>query len=238
MRRLNVGSLMRGHKRTSRRALMAAALTLGLVGLPGCLVGSLVGGMAASAHRQGSTMVYADYVGLSNKSFAVVVAADRVIESEYPGLTATMMKRMNSMIAEAHAQLPDGAIAAPNVDRMLRVLYNNPQWIAMPREDVAAMLGVDRLIVVDLAVYRLNEPGNAHLWDGVAAGTVSVIEADGPSPEDAAYEKAISVAYPDGQGFMVTELPRSMVNTELSRRFSERVAWLFYDHEEANAITY
>ncbi|MBX3323384.1 MAG: hypothetical protein KF757_10370 [Phycisphaeraceae bacterium] len=211
---------------------------LTLLAVPGCMVGTLVGGMAASAKRHGDHMVYTDYEGLSNKSFAAVVVADRVIEAEYAGLTATMMQRINNMIAEAHAQLPDGAIAAPNVDRMLRVLYANPRWVAMPRQDVAKMLGVDRLIVVDLAVYRLHEPGNVHIWDGVAAGTVSVFEADGPMPDDAVYEKAITVTFPDGRGFMTTDLRFDVVNTELSRRFSNRVAWLFFDHKEPNEIKY
>jgi hypothetical protein len=202
------------------------------------MVGTLVGGMAESARRHGSHDVYADYEGLSNKSFAVVVATDRLIEAEFPGLSAMMMTRINNMIADAHAKMPDGAIAAPHVERLLKTLYSKPQWVAMPRDDVAKMLGVDRLIVVDLAMYRLHEPGNVHLWDGVAAGSVSVYESDGPLADDAAYERAVTVTFPDTQGFMVTDLQFEVVNTELSRRFSERVAWLFFDHKEPNEIKY
>ncbi|RMH12144.1 MAG: hypothetical protein D6695_07550 [Planctomycetota bacterium] len=206
--------------------------------LPGCALGTLIGGMAASARRHGSHTVYAEYEGLKGKSFAVVVAADRVIDAEHAGLTTRLMERINNSIARAHAQMPDGAVAAPRVDRLLKVLYNNPQWTALPRKDVADMLGVDRLIVVDLAVYRLHEPGNAHLWNGVAAGSVSVIEADSPVPDEAVFERAITVSFPDGTGYSVNDIPYEAVNTELSNRFANRVAWLFFDHEEPNEIKY
>lgn len=206
--------------------------------IPGCVAAALVGGMAESARRQGSHTVYAEYEGLKGKTFAVVVAADRSIESQYPGLTAKLMDRINTMISNAHAQMPDGATAGPRVDRLLRVLYNHPQWPALPRKDVADLLGVERLIVVDLAAYRLNEPGNAHLWDGAAAGTVSVIEADSTVPDEPVFERAISVTFPDTTGVMVTDMARQVVHTEVSNRFGNRVAWLFFDHEEANEIKY
>lgn len=230
------GQRVRGRLGPSR---LVVALTLGLLCVgPGCAIATLIGGMASSAKRQGSHTVYTEYEGLKGKSFAVVVASDRAIEAEHPGLSAKLMERANALIARAHAQMPDGATAAPRIDRLLRVLYNNPQWPALPRKDVADLLGVDRLIVVDLSVYRLHEPGNAHLWNGVAAGTVSVIEADSSVPDEAVFERAISVSYPDSSGFMVTDLPYEAVNTELSNRFGNRVAWLFFDHEEANEIKY
>lgn len=218
---------------------------VGMVGLGaacivlcGCAIGMIAGGMAESARRAGSHDVYAEYEGLKGKSFAAVVAVDRAIESESPGLAARLTGRINILISDAHAQMPDGATAGPRVDRLLKVLYNNPSWVAMPRSDVAEILGVDRLIVVDLAAYRLHEPGNQYVWSGMAGGTVSVYETDGPLPDDAAYEKSIAVTFPDGDGYMVTDYPFEAVNTELSNRFANRVAWLFFQHKEPNEISY
>jgi hypothetical protein len=224
--------------KVTMRMLTGLGLILSLTILSGCAIGMIVGGMADSAKRAGSHMVYAEYEGLNGKSFAVVVAVDRVIEGESPGLSSRLTGRINTMIAAAHSKMPEGATAAPRVDRLLKTLYNNPSWVAMSRGDVADMLGVDRLIVVDVAAYRLHDPGNSYIWSGVAAGTVSVYEADGPLPDDAAFEKAISVSFPDGTGYMVTDLPFDAVNTELSNRFANRVAWLFFDHEEPNEIKY
>lgn len=224
-------------RRAGKRVLLTLAACV-IVGAPGCVAAALVGGMARSAQRQGSHEVYAEYEGLKGKTFAAVVATDRSIEAQYPGLSARLMARINGMISEAHAAMPDGATAGPRVDRMLRVLYNHPEWPALPREDVAKLLGVERLIIVDLSVYRLNEPGNAHLWDGTAAGTVSVIEADSTVPSEAVFERAINVTFPDSTGYMVTDIARDVVHTELSNRFANRAAWLFFDHKEKNEMEY
>ncbi len=220
------------------RVVIASGLVMTGSAMSGCAAAAFVGGMARSAQRTGSHEVYAEYDGLKGKSFAVVVAVDRSIESESPGLSARLTGRINTLIANAHAKMPDGAAAAPRVDRLMQILYNNPSWVAMSRSEVASMLGVERLIVVDLAAYRLHEPGNSYVWDGAAAGTVSVYESDGPLPDDAAYERAISVTYPDGSGYMVTDIAYEAVNTELSNRFADRVAWKFFDHKEANEIKY
>lgn len=227
----------RGAQSRGRGLLLVTLIALSCA-IPGCVAAALVGGMAESARRQGSHTVYAEYEGLKGKTFAVVVAADRSIESQYPGLSTKLMDRINTMISNAHAKMPDGATAGPRVDRLLRVLYNHPEWPALPRKDVADLLGVERLIVVDLAAYRLHEPGNSHLWDGAAAGTVSVIEADSTVPDEPIFEQSISVTFPDSTGVMVTDQAREVVHTELSNRFGNRVAWLFFDHEEPNEIKY
>jgi hypothetical protein len=225
-------------RQATTRTVAVLGLALASAALSGCAIASLVGGMAESARRTGSHQVYTEYDGLKGKSFAVVVAVDRAIESEAPGLSSRLTGRINILISNAHAAMEDGATAAPRVDRLLKLLYNNPSWVAMPRSEVADMLGVERLIVVDVAAYRLHEPGNQYVWAGVAAGTVSVYESDGPLPDDAAFEKAISVSFPDGSGYMVTDMPFEAVNTELSNRFANRVAWLFFDHQEPNEMNY
>jgi hypothetical protein len=37
---------------------------------------------------------------------------------------------------------------------------------------------------------------------------------------------------------MRTEIPESAVNTELANCLTNRIAWLFYTHEEPNIIPY
>ncbi len=125
----------------------------------------------------------------------------------------------------------------PSVD-LLNVLYETPQWPAMPPGDVAKMLGVERLIMIELYEYQLHEPGNRYVWDGVAAGAVTVYEADSGIPDDPIFEQAIRVSFPDGTGYMESDIAQSGVTSELSRRFINRSAWLFYDHEEPNTIAY
>jgi hypothetical protein len=50
--------------------------------------------------------------------------------------------------------------------------------------------------------------------------------------DDFTFNKGVSVKFPDQSGFTQNDIPRAGVNTELTRRLTERSAWLFYTHEE------
>lgn len=221
--------------RTRREALrVSAMLALALAGSGGgCAVGALVGGMADSAHRAGSHDVEAEYTELQGRSFAAVVAADRATQARFSTLAAELTGRINTRIAEAA-----GASGWVPPDQIVAYLNNNPSWPAWPRDRLIEEFGVDRLIVIDLAEFRLYEVGNQHLWDGLAHGTVSVFEADSASPDFEAFAREIRVAFPDQPGYGPGELPEAAVATELLRRFVDRTVWLFHDHEEPNVIPY
>jgi hypothetical protein len=212
--------------------LLAASAAV-LACLPGCIVGAAVGGMMESAHRTGSHEVDAEYLGIAGKSFTVVCTADRLIQSDQPGLVARVIQRTNDRIIQN--ALPSHAI--PSAD-LLTVLYNTPHWPAMTRGEVATLLEVQVLIVVEIIDYRLHEPGNQYIWDGSASCLVSVYESESGLPDDPVFEQAIRVSFPDSTGYMRTEIPESAVTTELSNRLINRVAWLFYNHEESNVIPY
>jgi hypothetical protein len=222
--------IRRGQPGGGRRA--ARWLALGLLasvpaGLGGCFAGELAGGMIESYRRSSTKTVPAEYTGLSGKSYAVVVSADRMIQADHPEVVA----RLTVDIAE---RLKDrvGATGYVPGQSVLAWQFNQPRWVTMTHEQVAKSLGVERLIVVELTEYRLNDPGNEYVWQGVAAGTVAVVEVDGDYPEEFAFQKALRLRFPDKDGFGPADLPRAAVNTELTRRFVDRATWLFFDHEE------
>ncbi|GJM18272.1 MAG: hypothetical protein DHS20C14_04850 [Phycisphaeraceae bacterium] len=228
---MNPASLMTN--RPARLALLGACALVTLTAMPGCVIGTLVGGMARSAERFGDHEVLAEYTGLQGKSFTVVTSADRVIEAGEPGLSARIMKRVNDRLMVAAG----GSHGIPSRD-LLAVLYNTPQWHAMPPGEVAEMLGVERLVWIELAEYRLTEPGNRHVWDGLARATVLVYAADSGIPDEPIYEKVVQVRFPDSPGYMEADIPGSAVTTELSNRLVNRAAWLFFDHREPNELAY
>ncbi|MEZ6242859.1 MAG: hypothetical protein R3B57_07420 [Phycisphaerales bacterium] len=223
-------------RRLTTRVLLAALALSTLGALGGCIVGAAIGGMAESYRRTGKHKVEAEYQGLRGKSYAVVVTADRLVQAQNPGLIGRVTTVVNDRLAH-----PDNNVGAsayiPSQD-LLNVLYETPQWPAMARGEVAKLLGVQRLIVIELTEYHLHEPGNQYVWEGAAAGSVSVYESDSGLPDDPIYDKAIRVTFPDGTGYMSTEMSQATVTSELSRRFINRCAWLFYDHEEENVIPY
>ncbi len=217
----------------ARSIALALIGTLGVLSAPGCIIPAAIGGMAESYHRTGKSTIPAEYTGISGKSFAVVVTGSRMIESDHPGLTARMIQRINDrLIANANP-----SYAIPSGD-LLTVLYNAPQWPAMTRGEVGEMLGVERLVVVEIIDYSLHEPGNQYLWDGVTTALVQVFETDSAMPDDPVFEKSIRITFPDSKGFLRTDIPEAAVTSELSNRLVNRVAWLFYEHEESNSIPY
>ena len=232
---------MNTHRTLRPNSIKARCLWIGILGLSlgtisqmsGCFIGTAIGGMAESVHRTKSHEVEAEYDGISGKSFAVVVSSDRLIEANNPGISARLTQRVNDRLI----QNANPSYAIPSQD-LLTVLYNTPQWPALPRGEVAEMLGVERLIVFELTEYRLNEPGNKYIWDGSASGIVTVYESDSGFPDDPIFEKAIRVQFPDSRGYMRTEIPESAVTTELANRLTNRISWLFYLHEESNIIPY
>lgn len=215
------------------RAALGTIAALTIIAIPGCIIPAAIGGMAESYQRTGTTQIEAEYTGLGGKSFAVVATGSRMMESEHPGLTARLIQRINERLA-----VNAGASHFIPSNDLLTVLYNTPQWPAMTRGEVGEMLEVERLIVVEIIDYTLHEPGNQYIWEGVASVLVSVYETDSGLPDDPIFEKAIRVTFPDTSGFMRTDIPEAAVTSELSNRVVNRVAWLFYDHEEANIIPY
>lgn len=202
----------------------AAAMVASPAILGGC---TLAGGMIESYRQKSTRPVPAEYVGLSGKSIAVVVSADRSIEADFPGLTSTLIERINQ-------RLIDNASPSHYFQgrELVHYLTNNPQLLFRPRSELAQDLGVERLIVIELQEFRLNDPGNQYLWDGVAVGRVSVVEADGPLPDDYAFVRRIAVTFPDQKGIGPDQYGRDVVSSALLVRFIDRASWPFYEHQE------
>jgi hypothetical protein len=210
------------------RLLGVGVCLFGALSSGGCVVGALIGGMAQSYKETASHSVEAEYLGLQDKSFAVVVAADRSIEADFPGLVAEITRRIDERLA-ANA---NASGHVPHVD-VLGYIYNNPGWAAKTREELAEALGnPQRIVFLDFNEFRLNDPGNGYLWDGLAAGTIGVYELDGVLPEEFAFERAIRVKFPDKTGQGPTDFSRDQVVGVLLKRFIDRTTWLFYTHEE------
>jgi len=219
--------------RTFARTALAVAAAACTMCAGGCEIGMFVGMMAESAHEAGSTRIPAEYTGLNGHSFAVVVDTDRAIRADHPGVVGRLTERINADLVEntdATGHIP--------TTRLLSVLYNNPQWRALSRGELGKRLGVDRLVVVDLNEYRLTDIGNRYVWDGFASATVEAYEIDTGYADEPVYDKVISVHFPDTDGVLRSRYDESFVNSALARRLANRAAWLFFDHDEPNSITY
>jgi hypothetical protein len=212
------------------RAIALVFLSIAIGMLQGCAGLGFIGAMSESYKRSSKRWVEAEYTGLEEKSWAVAVSASRGIQGEFPDVVPWMTHKSAERLVANQAII--GASSYVPADKVLRYQYENPRWVAMPKGELARALGVQRLIFVELVEYRLSEPGNQYLWAGLATGTVNVYEADGPAPDEIAFQKPIRVGFPDKLGFGPGDIHASVVATALGTRFLDRVTWLFYRHEE------
>jgi hypothetical protein len=215
-----------------RRLPLGLALILPVVAVlaQGCNILGFGGAMIESYRRSSTKTVAAEYKGLQGKNWAVVVIADRSIQAELPDIVPWMTGKICERLTKEQPKIIAAGMVPP--ERVLRYQYDHPSWISMPHEELAKALTVDRLIVVEIIEYRLNDPGNQYLWSGLAAGTVGVVETESATPDEFAFEKSIRVKFPDEDNYGPTDFDRPTVATRLGGRFLDRVTWLFYSHEE------
>lgn len=202
----------------------------------GCTLIAWTAVAAETAKEQRIITVEAEYTGLADHSFALIVSADRVLLAEHPYVVQRLTVAMNERLrAESEA---NGYVPPLN---LLTYIYNNPRWVARPLGEVAKDIGVDRLILVELRDYRLTEPGNQYIWDGSIFATVGVIEPDSLAPDEFVFTKTVRIQYPETDKNYTSDdegLSGEIVQTILESRFVDRVTWLFYDHEERNKMDY
>ncbi|MEO1585013.1 MAG: hypothetical protein AAFR96_10650 [Planctomycetota bacterium] len=210
---------------------ITAAIVLGAAS--GCELVAFPFFAANEIRKRGTHIEPAAYSGLDEQNFAVLVSGDRSLHATYPGVIAQITQ-------EAAERLKSETLASGYVpaQSMLRYQYENPGWSSKAFSEVATDLGVDRLVVVDMQEFRLNDPGNRFLYDGVAAATVAVVETDGLSPDDIAFEFFVNVTFPDSGGFGPEDFTDQQVASVLLARFLDRVTWPFYDAEVPNELNY
>ncbi|MCC5786988.1 MAG: hypothetical protein JJU33_09840 [Phycisphaerales bacterium] len=219
--------------RLGRLCALAAAGSMLIAGT-GCQIFGVAGVVAKAIDDATPKKVYAEYTGLQGKTFAVVVAASQMVQSEFPALVPELTSRVTANLAENA-----GAAGFVPAEQVVLFQKQNPRWALMDREELGKALGgVDRVVFIELDEFRLREPGNRYLWDGQASGMIAVIEADGPLAGEYRYQRMIRVGFPDSSGFSQDDFGAGAVASALVSRFSRRAAWMFYDHEEAKDLTF
>ncbi|PHQ82966.1 MAG: hypothetical protein COB69_00135 [Phycisphaera sp.] len=221
------------HHRNAVRVSVCALAIAAFAGMQGCTVVGFIFMAADEYKKSGSHIEKAEYTGLVDKNFAVIVTADRMIQASYPEIVPQMTTSMSQRLAEnvdAQGYVPGMAT--------LSYQYNHPSWSSKSYGEVAKELGVERLIVIDIQEFRLNDPGNRHIWDGSAAATIAVIEADGPFPDDISHEHFVHVTFPDSGGYGPDDLSRHQMISVLKSRFINRASWPFYDAKIPNDLDY
>ena len=203
--------------------------TLGLLAASLILSGCEAAGFIAQAvaPKPAPLLVKAEYRGLEHQKVAIVVDANQSLLFEQPLAQVEVSEAVSRKLA-AHVPGIEITDARQVADFQNRNIY----WNTVPYSQLAARLGVTRLVLIELTDYRLHEPGNVNIWRGVISGHVSVAEADGARPDDLIYDTAVTVSYPPGQPLGVLQADQRTMRFGTLDLFSHVVGGKFYDHEE------
>lgn len=117
----------------------------------------------------------------------------------------------------------------------------NPYWTTRPPSSVQKALGVERLIVVDVAEFKTHEEGsNGDLLQGLASGYIRVLEAENNDNDRFIFSQIATSNYPplrlhsEGVPADFGGMSQASVRFNLIQLFSRDTAGAFYDHEETN----
>ncbi len=198
----------------------------------GCNIVGIAGPIAKAIDDAGTTVFPAQYTGLEGKTFAVMVEADAVMRVNSPRIVNVVTNGVTRQLSQnvIHA----GFVPGP---RVLEFQFSTPRSQMWEPLRIADELTVDRLVKIELVEYRLNEPGNATIWEGRAIARVEVYEAELEGNEPV-YTQEVRVAFPDGTGFSRQEIPGRAVEANLQQRLIDRISWLMYEVELPNTLPY
>lgn len=199
-----------------------SALTISLTA--GCAVPAWVAHGVAGGER--TYQVKAQYLGLDGRTVAVMVAADEYTLFQSPSAPLKVSRAVSARIAANVS----GASVVPPKD-VIAFQHENPYWGAVPYGELIEKLGVERLVVVDLIEYRTHEPGNAHVWQGMIAGEVGVVEAESDDPDNFAFSTTVRGQFPEESSIGVLDSDRETIELGMLTIFSRDAGGLFYDHE-------
>jgi len=200
------------------------ALLLLALGATGCgLIPWAAHGVAGGKQK---VNVEADHRGLEGQRVAVMVAADDRTLARSPKAPGMICRAITSDLV---ANVP--GLTAANPRDVMTYQQQNPYWPTTLESRLLEAMEVDRLVRIDLAEYRANKPGNAHVFHGSVRANVSVHSADSDDPDNPTYYRTVTTQFPENTELGVVDAEQEQIELGMTKLFSRKVARLFYDHQ-------
>jgi len=197
---------------------LATLLLMVLLASVGC-------GTAGSAKV---TQVDAQYLGLENRSVAIIVSTSDATSFNFPNARPIITGEITRRVA---ANVPGVTVSDPQA--VLAWQDANPYWRIRPASQLVRQLNVDRLVLVEIGEYRTHEAGDRHVLRGVITATVNIIEAEAPDPDNFGASYTLDAMYPEPSESRIGRIGEGEEQVEFMTqiRFCEYAAGLFFDHE-------
>src|SRR5688572_32239626 len=147
------------------------------------LQGCTLLGVAAYKLKPPET-VQPKYMGLENQSTGVMVWADRGLRIDWPMIQLDLANTVQQKLTDfqkgkgRESKTLVGTTFPVLPASIVRYQKDHPEIEAMPIEEVAPRLGVNRLIYVELEDFATRSEESVQLFRGTGNATVKVIEVD------------------------------------------------------------
>ncbi len=211
-----------GFDSLARMLLLAVCLTATLAA-SGCNVVGYALSPLRDAER--TVTVKAAYTGLENQRVAILVDADEYTLFAHPHAQRLVAEAVGR---ELKNNVPGVSVTDPaQIEKFQR---NNPAWISVPYRDLFGQLDVDRLVFIELVEYRMHEPGDRYVWQGVIVANVGVAEAEASNPDQLAFLTTVSTKYPPDRALGVLEADEQTMELATLKTFSVDVGNLFHEY--------
>lgn len=213
------------HGMTARLSGALMALAAALLFSGGCeSIGFLAQGLGGEDDKPAVPPVEPQYLGMTNKSVAVLVSADER-SSRYPDAARNVCLAVSQQLTRDVT-----GVKPMDPDEVMKFINRNPTWIAVPPPELIKLLKVERLLIIDLAHYTTHEPGNRHVWRGNILARVEVVEAE--APLRVAFAESVTVEFPPDRPVGVLNADDETIQLGMLRLFAYRVSGRFRDHEK------
>lgn len=201
-----------------RTCLLAFACGLACIGL-------LLSGCATPLETK-MIDVPPQYLDLEGRTVAVLASVDPSVQARHPDAVANLIRGVSGRIVE---NVPNARVAEP--DKVRAFQRANPAWPTERPARLIQALGVERLIVLDVAEYRTHEPGNAAIREGLIQANVDLYEAESRDPDERSLTASVEGRFPRNRS--VGEVTASAESVEIAALadFCLRAAGVFHEHE-------
>ena len=215
-------------------------LLLVAVFLSGCNIFGFI-----AAKSQSDVRVTAAYNDLHGQSVAILVDADERQHLEHPDLETDLAKYIKTCLQESKAkELEKTKYQDPDKIAQFQAAY--PQLRGLPPTEYAHMLGVTRVIWVEVRTFSTREDVAVELLRGAGNCNLRVIEVK-PQVADSAKitwsENDIGARYPDQEGERQNEVILPGANDTAQSVYQKtcetmalRIAEHFYEHDQNESI--
>lgn len=201
-----------------------------------CLSGCTILGVAAQALPPKT--ITAAYKGLAGQSVAIIVWADDTgVQIDWPNVQLDVAQAVQSKLKVAQSSAKPKELLKTTFpvspESVVRLQQDNPALAADSVEEVAARLGVSRVIYIEIQNLQTRSDESDDLFRGSVSGAVKVVEVSGGKGHIAFTDDNIRAVFPKNSPAegMPNHNDYEMYRGVLDA-FTTNVATLFFPHEE------